>query len=120
MERRNFIKNTSLAASGILLSQTSLSALGISANKKKKIALVGTGIRGIQTWGEAIQKNYSDVIEFVGLCDLNKGRMEFAKERMGINCPTFTDFEQMMKTTKPEVVIVCTIDATHDKFIIRA
>jgi predicted dehydrogenase len=59
-------------------------------------------------------------VEFVGLCDINPGRLEFAKNRLGVKCPLFTDFEKMMKTVKPEVVIVTTVDSTHDHFIIRS
>jgi predicted dehydrogenase len=120
MERRNFIKNSSIVASGIILSPDVLSAIKPFAAAKKRIALVGTGHRGSGFWGKTIQDNYKDVIEFVGLCDINPGRLATAKGRIGVSCPTFTSFEEMMKTTKPEVVIVTTVDATHDEFIIKA
>ena len=38
---------------------------------------------------------------------------------IGADCPTFTDFEQMMRQTKPRVLIVTTDDDTHDLFIER-
>lgn len=120
MERRSFIKNSSLLASGFLLSQDVLFANKDSFLSKKRIALVGTGHRGTGFWGKTIQDNYNDVIEFVGLCDINPGRLAFAKERIGLTCPTYTSFEEMMKKVKPEVVIVTTVDSTHDEFIIKA
>jgi predicted dehydrogenase len=82
--------------------------------------MVGTGHRGTGFWGKTVRDNFSDVVEFVGLCDHNPGRLAFAKERMKVQCPTFTSFEQMMKTVKPEVVIVTTVDSTHDDFIVKA
>jgi predicted dehydrogenase len=33
--------------------------------------------------------------------------------------PGLPDFDQMMKETKPEALIVTTVDATHDHFIIK-
>ncbi len=82
--------------------------------------MVGTGHRGVGFWGKPVVDNYSDLVEFVGLCDVNPGRLAFAKEKMGVRCPTFTDFTAMMNTVKPDVVIVTTVDATHDAFIIKA
>lgn len=119
MKRRHFLKNTSMAAAGIALAQMPLSSFA-SPLAKKRVALIGTGHRGTGFWGETVQKNFSDVLEFVGLCDKNPGRVAYAKERMKVACPTFTDFEQMMKTVKPDVVIVTTMDSTHDEFIVKA
>ncbi len=119
MQRRRFIKNSSLAAAGLALAQTPLSSLAAPA-AKKRVAMIGTGHRGTGFWGETVVKNFGDVVEFVGLCDKNPGRVQYAKERLKVSCPTFTDFEAMMKAVKPEVVIVTTMDSTHDQFIIRA
>ncbi|MDR2969736.1 MAG: Gfo/Idh/MocA family oxidoreductase, partial [Tannerellaceae bacterium] len=35
------------------------------------------------------------------------------------DCPTFTDFEKMMRETKPDLLIVTTMDSTHHEFIIK-
>jgi predicted dehydrogenase len=120
MERRNFIKNSSIVASGLMLSPDVLSSVNPFAAAKKRIALVGTGHRGSSFWGKTIKDNYNEFVEFVGLCDINPGRVVTAKAHMGVSCPTFTNFEEMMKTVKPELVIVTTVDATHDEFIIKA
>ena len=119
MQRRHFLKNTSMAAAGFALAQTPFASIA-SSNAKKRVAMIGTGHRGTGFWGETVVKNFSDVLEFVGLCDKNPGRMEWAKNRMKVSCPTFTSFETMMKTVKPEVVIVTTMDSTHDEFIVKA
>ena len=39
---------------------------------------------------------------------------------IGINAPLFVDFDQMVNTTKPDRVVVATVDATHFRYIIRA
>ena len=61
-----------------------------------RVALVGTGIRGINMWGRDVARQYADEVEFVGLCDINPGRLEFGKQYIGVACPTFTDFEEMI------------------------
>ncbi|HEY0751596.1 MAG TPA: Gfo/Idh/MocA family oxidoreductase, partial [Chitinophagaceae bacterium] len=118
MKRRDFIKNTSLATTGLILSSSLPSLAGGGA--KKRLAVVGMGHRGTGFWGKTVVNNFSDVVEYVGLCDINPGRLAFAKNWMGVSCPTFTDYNQMLKSVKPDVVIVTTVDADHDYFIVKA
>jgi predicted dehydrogenase len=119
MKRREFIQHTSLAAAGSLLLESPLTALP-NPFAKKRIAMVGTGHRGTSFWGKPVLKNYGDVIEFVGLCDNNAGRLEYAKNLLGVSCPTYSDFDKMVRETQPDIVIVTTVDYTHDQFIIKA
>ena len=88
-------------------------------SKKLKVALVGTGIRGTSFWGKRLVDEYSDILEFVGLSDINPGRLAYGKKYIGADCPTFTDFESMIKETQPDLVIVTTKDSTHHEFIIK-
>ena len=90
------------------------------SNGKLRLVLVGAGIRGSGLWGKTLAENYSDVTEFVGLCDINRTRMEFSRSHMGLKCPTFTDFDEMIVRTKPDTVIVTTKDCFHAKYICRA
>ncbi len=119
MKRRDFLTTTAGVAAGASLISNPVGA-AVTRQSKLKIAMVGTGVRGIGFWGKRVVDNYSDIVEFVGLSDINPGRLELAKKHMGINCPVFTDFDQMMKETKPEMVIVTTMDSTHHEFIIKA
>ncbi|UOQ52393.1 Gfo/Idh/MocA family protein [Hymenobacter cellulosivorans] len=117
MHRRTFIQTTGTALAGTLLTDNVLaSAL---AGPRKRVAMVGTGHRGLGMWGTSVLKEFGDQIEFVGLCDINPGRLATGKKMLGVNCPTFTNFDQMMKQTKPELLIVTTVDSTHDEFIIK-
>ncbi len=119
MQRRTFLKSTSILGAALATSQASAFALWKNG-KMKRIALVGTGIRGSSLWGRNLVENYADQVEFVGLCDINAGRLEFVKGKMGVDCPTYTDFDKMMAEVKPEWVIVTTMDSTHHEFIIKA
>ncbi|VAX22835.1 Myo-inositol 2-dehydrogenase 1 [hydrothermal vent metagenome] len=124
INRRGFINKTTKAA-------ISISTLGILANtsfakgepiKKLKVAIVGTGSRGSGTWGKELVHPYKDYVEMVGLCDINPKRVEFAKKYIGVDAPTYLakDFDQMVQETKPDVIIVTTVDAFHVKYATRA
>ena len=39
---------------------------------------------------------------------------------MGVSCPVFSNYDQMLRQTKPDYVIVTTVDSTHDEFIVKA
>ncbi len=117
ISRRDFLQKAGLTvASGVLF--PSLSTFG-KPKAKMRVAMVGTGSRGVGMWGKDVMKSYSDVVEFVGLCDINEGRVNTVKAGLGLSCPTFTDFEKMMKEVKPDSLIVTTVDATHHEFIIK-
>jgi predicted dehydrogenase len=119
MKRRDFITTTAGVAAGASILTNPVGA-AIAPAAKKRLALVGVGDRGTSFWGKRIVDNYGDITEFVGLCDINPGRLELAKKNMGVNCPVFTDFDEMIAKTKPDMVIVTTVDSNHHDFIIRA
>ncbi len=97
---------------------TALPTNAFNFTKKLKVVLVGTGVRGISFWGKRLVDNYSEILEFVGLCDINPGRLAFGKEFIGAECPTFDNFSEMITVTRPDLVIVTTKDSTHHEFII--
>lgn len=116
MNRRHFVRQAGTIAAGSVLVPEFLSA---SMLVKKKVAMVGTGHRGTGMWGEPVIKEFGNIIEFVGLCDINLGRVETAKKMLGVSCPTYTDFDKMMKDVKPDMLIVTTVDGTHNEFIVK-
>lgn len=118
MKRRRFIHYT--AASGAALLLQPLSSLAVNQTEKIKLALVGTGHRGSSFWAGSLLKHFGNHAEFVGLCDHNTGRLSYVKKMLGINCALFTSFDEMLKNTQPDYVIVATTDSTHDQFIIQA
>lgn len=116
ISRRDFIKTGSAAVATSVL----VPPLGLSDSPAKmRVALVGTGIRGTNMWGRDLVRQYQDHVDIVGLCDINPGRLAFGKQYIGATCPTFTDFEQMVRETTPDTVIVTTVDNTHHEFIVK-
>ncbi len=114
--RRHFLTSISMLAASTALP---INAFAFGGDKKLKVVLVGTGIRGISFWGKRLLENYSEILEFVGLCDINPGRLAFGKKYIGTSCPTFTNFEKMVNETKPDLVIVTTKDSNHHEFVIK-
>lgn len=93
---------------------------------KKRYALVGTGSRS-SMFLDAITTTYRDVAELVALCDISQTRMDWHNQRMAASAgmtpvPTYlaADFDRMIAETKPDTVIVTTMDSTHHIYIVRA
>jgi predicted dehydrogenase len=117
MHRRKFIRQTGSAMAATLIADTLL-ANTLNA-PKKKVALVGTGVRGISMWGTAVIKEFKDSVEYVGLCDINPGRVKTAQQLMNVSCPTYTNLDKMLQETKPDILIVTTMDSTHHEQIVK-
>ena len=124
IERRDFInKGAKLALS---VSALGITSIGSYANhkpaRKLKIALIGTGIRGTTTWGNELFHPYKEYVELVALCDINQKRAEYARKYIGIPVPIYSasDFERMVKDSKPDAVIVTTTDCFHEEYVIKA
>lgn len=116
LSRRAFLYSVSLLAAGTLVSFPSH---GFGSAGKLRIVLVGTGVRGISFWGKRLVEQYPDLLEFVGLSDHNPGRLQYGREYMGVDCPVFVDFDDMLRQVRPDLVIVCTKDSNHHEFIIK-
>jgi len=93
---------------------------------RKRYALVGTGSRA-GMYIDAITTIYAQVAELVALCDLSQTRMDWYNrqlaEQRGLSPrPTYTadQFDQMIAESRPDTVIVCTMDSTHHIYITRA
>ncbi len=93
---------------------------------KKRYAQVGLGGRA-RMYYNAIAKTFSETSELVALCDINQTRLNYANEilegELGYKkLPTYgaDEFEKMILETKPDVVIVTSIDRTHHRYIIKA
>ena len=67
INRRDFVKTTSVAAASVLLSRAVPAT--VTPLARRRYAMVGTGHRGTSMWGKDLAENYANEIEFVGLCD---------------------------------------------------
>ena len=121
LTRRDFVAATSRTVAGaVLLGQFPSAVRAGEQGNTQRLAIVGTGHRGTGMWGKSVRETYGDLVEFVGLCDINPGRAETGRRLIGATCPTFGDFGEMLRKTRPETVIVTTVDGTHHQFIAQA
>src|SRR5579871_6482092 len=88
---------------------------------KKRFAQVGTGSRA-GMYIAALTDTYHDSAELVALCDLSQTRMDWYNRQLTPPVKTYlaADFDRMIEETKPDTVIVTTMDRTHHEYIIRA
>ena len=93
---------------------------------KRRYALVGTGARA-PMFIDPLVTRYREECELVGICDPNPARLEYHTSRivdeLGYHqVPGFLshDFDDMVRQTRPDCVIVTTVDAFHHEYIIRA
>src|SRR5258706_1658312 len=94
-------------------------------SQRKRYALIGTGSRS-GLYIQALTNTYKDIAELVALCDVSQTRMNWYNTQLEVSGiaprPTYkaADFDQMIAETRPDTVIVTTIDATHHRYIARA
>jgi predicted dehydrogenase len=76
---------------------------------------------------DAIYGPYADKAELVALCDVSRARMACRNRQIvetfdAEAVPTFhaDEFDRMIRATKPDTVIVTTVDATHHTYLVRA
>ena len=120
VSRRDFVKIAGgAAAATIAASQLGFAEAATTTGVKKRYAIIGSGHRGSGMWGVDLVKNYSDVLDFVGLADINPKRAEAARDLMGVSCPTFGSFDEMCDKVKPEILMVTTVDSTHVDYITK-
>jgi len=91
---------------------------------KKRYAQVGTGGRA-SFFYEAVASVYRETSEMVAFCDISQIRMSYANKLLVKNGVSevpqydYTDFEKMIDETKPDCIIVTSVDRTHHDYIIR-
>ena len=90
----------------------------------KTYVLVGLGGRSIM-FKEALTSHFKDNTKLLAICDNNLGRIKYSEKELhsfGTQVKTYhsDDFDTMLSEQKPQTVIVCTKDSTHDDFICRS
>lgn len=85
----------------------------------KKYVLAGASMRAYHMFAEPLTTRFKDYAQVAGVYDINTKRSEILGRECG-GIPVFKDFNVMLEETKPDAVIVTTVDAYHHKYIIKA
>src|SRR5439155_13952104 len=79
IDRRTFVKGVSAAGLGLALGATAMGqAEAPAASRRRRYCIVGVGSRS-GMYQQAIEKEYRQHAQLVGICDKNAGRMELAR-----------------------------------------
>lgn len=97
------------------------------ASPRRRAAVVGLGARA-QLYTDALTGPHADRVDLVGLCDVNAHRMAVHNEwiaaahpgRAPVPAYAAEDFDLMLRHESVDLVVVCTVDRTHDAYIVRA
>lgn len=85
----------------------------------KRYAFAGASGRAVGMYARPIAEKFSSTAQVVGVYDVNQTRARLLSNVAG-NPPVYADFDAMLRDTKPDCVIVTTVDRFHHEFIIRS
>lgn len=92
--------------------------------ERQRYAVVGTGSRA-RLYIRALAERFVDTSELVALCDSSEVRMAWHASQIALHCPGVAryraeEFDRMLTETKPDTVVVTTVDCFHADYIISA
>ena len=92
-----------------------------SDTARRRCAVVGLGARA-RLFTAALAGPYADRVELVGFCDVNPHRVAVHNDWIGASTPAYAaeDFTEMLRRERVDLVVVCTVDRTHDQYIVEA
>jgi predicted dehydrogenase len=128
LSRRNFLKNTSMGAAGVIVAPTIISSCTKGVNDRVLVANIGVGSMGtgvLKSWLMPVKSAYN-----VATCDpfLNR-RNEAAQyvnqtyKQQGVNapeCKPYLDFEEILERNDIDAVNIHTPDHWHVLAAIKA
>ncbi len=109
MNRRTFIKQSSLAATSVWFAGQRALGAG-SPNEKLNVAFIGIGGRGGDDLNETSQ--LVDSVNVVALCDIDDNTLAKAKQRFP-QAQTFNDFRRLIDVKGLDAIVVGTPDHIH-------
>ncbi|MFD7712621.1 Gfo/Idh/MocA family protein [Streptomyces sp. NPDC059785] len=94
---------------------------------RRRCAVVGLGARA-RFFTEALSGPYADRVDLVGFCDVNAHRMAVHNDWITADHPgrapvpayAAEDFALMLRRERVDLVVVCSVDRTHDHYIVAA
>lgn len=119
--RRNFLKKTAIAATGLAFSAKSYARI-MGANDRVNIAVAGLNSRGNAHLSAA--RTFAKEINIVGLCDVDN--RVFAKVKKNYadlvpaSTPTFADIRKLLEDKSVDAVSIATPDHWHTPMAIMA
>lgn len=117
MERRKFIKQSSLVGLGLLSTGSAMSAISLGEKKELSIAVIGTGGRGK---GLISIINNIENLKLEAICDVLPFRIEQAKDRIEEHTKIYTEYKELLNDRSIDAVVITTPFSTHHKIAMDA
>src|SRR5512140_425337 len=107
LNRRCFLRQTSLAGAGVLLARISFAARRkISPNEKLNLGIIGVAHQGNYDLTNVATENIA------ALCDVDDAYLAQTKQRF-TSARTYNDFRRLLDQKDIDAVVVATPDHTH-------
>ncbi len=107
MNRREFLRKTSLAATGVFfIGKSSSFGQGKSPNEKLNIAIIGVANRAVSNILGVQDQNV------VALCDVDQNYLNAAQKRFA-GAKAYADFRKLLEQKDVDAVVISTADHTH-------
>src|SRR5207244_13510354 len=89
----------------------------VVATSPQRYAVAGASGRALSMYARPLRQDFADAALVVGVFDGNHTRARLLADQAG-GVPTYDDFDLMLHETRPDHVIVTTIDRYHHDYII--
>jgi len=106
MNRRTFLKQSSVAGAGVLVLKSGILKAGQSPNEKLNIAIIGVGGRGAGNMNSVKNEN------IVALCDVNEKNLAAAVKQFP-GATTYVDWRKCLEQKNIDAIVCSTTDHTH-------
>ncbi|ALJ06129.1 glycosyl hydrolase [Pseudalgibacter alginicilyticus] len=122
--RRNFVKKTALAGTGLsLIPNLSFGSDFVNSNKKVKLAFIGVGLRGTNHLNNALHRKD---VEITAICDIDPNRIKIALKKIsdaGFEKPKVYgdseyDYRNLLELKNVDAVIISTPWLWHTKMAV--
>lgn len=85
----------------------------------RRVVLIGASGRGLGMYATSIAGWVSPHAKMVAVLDVNGLRAKAVVELAELDCPTFTDFDEMIATARPDTAIITTVDRYHSDYVVK-
>lgn len=85
----------------------------------RNCVLIGASGRGMAMYARSIAGTFAPYAKMVAVLDPNHLRAKAVVELAGLDCPTFTDFDEMVSEARPDTAIITTVDRYHSDYVVK-
>ncbi len=117
MDRRDFIRKSSMATAGLTLGSLSMASGTFSKNETVQLGVIGTGARG-----GGIIRLLNSIPQFktVACCDILPFRLDSAMENADQKAKAYTDYRRLLDDPNVDAVLIATPLSMHYEMAVAA